>query len=213
MACGASKGRFRARHTDHRGMNTTLVATLIGVVGTVVGTIGGVLITQLLSDRREKAAWERESERERARWAREDAARTFEERRDAYISFYYANEEAGHRVHAYLMARLHGRDDAEPPSAWVPDAEEKLNALAIYGSQRVLDLAHEAQTQYRKMASEAEEWKTEDGTEPLDRRGDEWYFSRRDMLQAMRDDLGIPKDASVGTLSPRPLPHLARFAP
>ncbi len=53
-----------------------LVVAVIGLVATIVGTIVGVIITQRRSDRREKIAWERE------RWAREDAARTFELRRE-----------------------------------------------------------------------------------------------------------------------------------
>jgi hypothetical protein len=59
-----------------------LVVAVIGLVATIVGTIVGVIITQRRSDRREKIAWERERERERERWAREDAARTFELRRE-----------------------------------------------------------------------------------------------------------------------------------
>jgi len=75
----------------------------------------------------------------------------------------------------HLAGRIRGSDDAE----------EKLTALAIYGTQRVLDLAREAQTQYRKIAIEASDWKPEDGIEPLDRRGDQWEASRHDTLQAM----------------------------
>jgi hypothetical protein len=92
-------------------MNTTLVVAVIGVVGTVVGTISGVLITQLLSDRREKAAWDRETEREQARWAREDEARTFEYRRAAYVDFYQANVETGQSVSVFIAARARGDAD------------------------------------------------------------------------------------------------------
>jgi hypothetical protein len=78
----------------------------------------------------------------------------------------------------HLAGRIRGSDDAE----------EKLTALAIYGTQRVLDLAREAQTQYRKIAIEASDWKPEDGIEPLDRRGDQCEASRHDTLQAMTVD-------------------------
>src|ERR1700720_4141159 len=95
---------------DHLRMTTTplwvpLAVAALGLLGTVVGAISGVLVTQRRADKREVDAWERESEQERERWAREDAARTFEERRDTYISFYHANGEPGRRVHAYLVAR------------------------------------------------------------------------------------------------------------
>jgi hypothetical protein len=204
---------------DHLRVTTTplwvpLAVAALGLLGTVVGAISGVLITQRRADKREVEAWERESQRERERWAREDAARTFEQRRDAYIDFYRANGDAGREVHSYLSARVRGFQlkDEVAPSSWVPEAEEKLSALAIYGSQRVLDLAHDAQFQYRMMATEAREWKTEDGIGPLDRRGDEWSFARDLLLQAMRSDLGIPEDESGRSVSRRDLPHLARIA-
>ena len=95
-------------------MNTTplwvpLVVAGIGLLGTIIGTIAGVLITQRRSDRRERESWVRERERERERWAREDALRTFEQRRDAYIDFYESLRE---------MARTaydHGMGLSEPP--------------------------------------------------------------------------------------------------
>lgn len=65
-----------------------LVVAGIGVLGTLVGAIGGVLVTQRRSDRREEVVWQREREREQQRWAREDAARTFERRLEAYSEFY-----------------------------------------------------------------------------------------------------------------------------
>jgi hypothetical protein len=73
-------------------VNTTplwvpLVIAVLGVLGSVCGTIAGVVITQRRSDRREEERWARERERERASWAREDARRTFEERRDCYVEF------------------------------------------------------------------------------------------------------------------------------
>ncbi|WP_157896391.1 hypothetical protein [Mycobacteroides chelonae] len=191
----------------------TLLVAGLGFVGTVGGAIGGVLITQRSSERREAAARLLESDRERQRQIREDAARTFEQRRDSYLGFYHSNGLAGRLVHEYLVMRIRGVDDAEPPPSWVPDAEEKLNALAIYGTQRVLDLAHEAQFQYRQMAIEAAAWTPEDGTKPLDRRGDQWYSARHEMLRVMREELGIPQDETGELFAPRDLPHLARYLP
>src|SRR6476469_10864229 len=71
-----------------------LTVAVIGLIATIVGTISGVIITQRRSDRREKVAWERERERERERWAREDAARTFDLRRESYIEFYTVVDQA-----------------------------------------------------------------------------------------------------------------------
>jgi len=61
-----------------------LAAAAIALLATVVG----VLITQRWSAHREDARWEREREQEREAWEREDAARTFEQRRQAYVDFY-----------------------------------------------------------------------------------------------------------------------------
>jgi hypothetical protein len=60
-----------------------LIVAILGLIATIVGTISGVIITQRRSDRRETVAWERQRERERELWAREDAARTFDLRRDS----------------------------------------------------------------------------------------------------------------------------------
>jgi hypothetical protein len=62
---------------------------VLGLIGTAGGAIAGVVITQRRSDARDRAAWKRERER----WAREDAARTLDLRREAYIEFYAANKE------------------------------------------------------------------------------------------------------------------------
>ena len=60
--------------------------------------------------------------------------------------------------------------------------------------------AHEAQTQYRKMAIEASDWKPEDGIEPLDRRGDQWEASRHNTLQAMTvDEQAVFRTISTAT--------------
>ena len=60
---------------------------VLGVAGSVTGTVVGVVLTQRRSDRREDERWARERARERAAWAREDARRTFDQRRDCYIDF------------------------------------------------------------------------------------------------------------------------------
>jgi hypothetical protein len=188
----------------------TLLVAGLGFMGTVGGAIGGVLVTQRSAEKREAAARQLESDREKQRWTREDAARTFDQRRDAYLSFYHANGQIGRRIHEYLVMRIHGVDDVEPPPSWMPDAEEKLNALAIYGTQRVVDLANEAQFQYRKMAMEAAAWEPESGTRSLDDRGDQWFSARHNMLQVMREELGIPQE-ETGELWTRDLPHFARY--
>jgi hypothetical protein len=59
---------------------------MLGFVGTLGGALGGVVITQRSAEKRERENRTDELGREHARWAREDEARTFEQRRDAYIA-------------------------------------------------------------------------------------------------------------------------------
>lgn len=124
-------------------MNTTplwvpLLVAGLGVLGTVVGTILGVLITQRRADRREQEAREHEVERERRQWAREDAARTFDHRREAYVEFYEALRGMA------LKAYLHGLGSHDPslddemlPADWQAPTLHRLQHLRIYASPEV----------------------------------------------------------------------------
>jgi hypothetical protein len=127
----------------HRQMATTplwvaLAVAAIGVVGTVVGTIGGVLMTQRRSDRREDRNWNREREREQERWAREDAARTFEHRRDAYSAFYEAVREMARQAYDHGMGL---GDHNELPFDWQLPIYRRLQHLRLYATPAVADAA------------------------------------------------------------------------
>ncbi|KXX60281.1 hypothetical protein AZG88_38225 [Rhodococcus sp. LB1] len=61
-----------------------LVVAAIGLITTVTG----VVVTQILANRRERASWNRDLQREQVRWTREDQRLTFEQRRTAYVEFY-----------------------------------------------------------------------------------------------------------------------------
>jgi hypothetical protein len=119
-----------------------LVVAGLGVLGTIIGTIAGVVITQKRSDRREERNWNREREREREQWAREDALRTFEERRNSYLEFYDSLQK---------MARqtwLYGRGLAEKSAfEWKPPSLDSLHRLRLYASPEVAEaaaVAHDA---------------------------------------------------------------------
>src|SRR3954454_22785344 len=90
-----------------------LVIAGIGVISTLAGSLGGVLITQRRSDRRDDKIWQRERQREQGRWAREDRARTFEHRRDAYVDF-YAHLTA---IRPVAAARQRGTSHNDPAAA------------------------------------------------------------------------------------------------
>jgi hypothetical protein len=184
-----------AKLRDHPRVNTVL-PVIVAAFG-IAGTLGGVWLTQRRADRREDMTWTREIERRKRLWAREDAAQTFEHRRTAYVDFYQANLQAAQRVSAYIGARLRGDDEADLPPAWASEAEEQLQALEIYAAPRVTELAHEAQTAYRKMAHGAREWqgdRSDDSIKQLQERADEWEVSTHELLDAIRRDLGVLSD-------------------
>lgn len=84
---------FKGRVSWECRRGCCLLSPAIGFLGSIFGALaafGGVMLTQRRSDRRDESAWAREREREHARWTREDAARTFELKREAYITYFDA---------------------------------------------------------------------------------------------------------------------------
>lgn len=123
-------------------MNPTIVVAILGLVGTLGGALGGVLITQWRSDARERASWERETQRERERWGREDEARTFEERRDAYIAFYAALDQTLARINLQFHPPPH---ELTPfPQGWDYSMYATLQRVEIYGSESLVAAARHA---------------------------------------------------------------------
>jgi len=59
----------------------------------------GIVVTQIMANRRERASWQRDTDREQQRWEREDQAMTFDYRRAAYVEFYESLRKMGLRVH------------------------------------------------------------------------------------------------------------------
>ncbi len=163
-----------------------LVVALIGVVGTVVGTIGGVLITQRAADRREKASRAHGLEREQARWTREDVARTFEHRREAYATFYEALRDAMARIN-YLIAWGPGGPDTRLEGGWDYHLRERLQNLEIYGSAEVVALAWRA-------FEVTQAWGDRSGPGSTDEVLDiESAKAREALIVGIRQDLGVPK--------------------
>jgi Na+/glutamate symporter len=69
-------------------MSTPLWVPLVVAAFGLVSTVVGIVVTQVMANRRERANWQRDTDREQQRWQREDQARTFEHRRAAYGVFY-----------------------------------------------------------------------------------------------------------------------------
>ena len=117
-----------------------LVAT-IGLIATVTAAIAGVLITQRRSDRREEKTWQRERERERERWSREDQARTFEHRRDAFAAFYEAVNADYMQVRIWREEHGSSLDDDKVPDEWARATGEKMQLVQLYATPKLANLA------------------------------------------------------------------------
>lgn len=116
-------------------MASTLVPLIVGLLG----GLGSALVTQLLANRREDARWRREREREQALWAREDAARSYDHRRNAYLDFI----KEVLRQRKAIAAAQEDRDgsDFDPPGDYLARAYERLVQIQIFGSQEAAKLA------------------------------------------------------------------------
>jgi hypothetical protein len=167
---------------------------LIGVIGTLVGTLGGVLITQRRSDDREQAAWDREIQRERERWSREDEARTFGQRRDAYIGFYEALGQ--------VLSRINHQFDPAPVEpvpfspGWDYSMYSQLQRVEIYGSESLVQMAQRAFEVVTAWGGTLRPDPKEPGSVLHD--GDLSYEAGGApmmFIAALREELGVPKGA------------------
>lgn len=165
-----------------------LVVAGIGVAGTLTAGVAGGLITQRWSDRRESNAWAREREREREHWSREDEARTFEHRRQAYVDFYEAVKALARTAydHGYGFT-----EEAELPEGWQADAFAKLARLEFYADRRVATAASAA---YAAAWSWGQYGKYDDPDDPdFYERQQKYDDAELEMLLLMRQSLSIPE--------------------
>jgi hypothetical protein len=115
-----------------------LLQVYIPLVVALLG-IGGVLLNQHMANRREDARIRGEHEREQRTWAREDAARSYEHRRAAYIEF--LND---HHRYWNTVASAHLRDQPEPPEDWLVPLHDRLVEIDIFGTTQAATLARAA---------------------------------------------------------------------
>lgn len=159
----------------------TLIVAAMGFVATIVG----VMITQRRSDRREDKNWERERERERARWAREEAARTFEQRQEAYAEFYESLREMTRTVYDHGVGLSEGSD---LPLDWNLPTFRKLQHLELYASTEVANFALAAYFSCRQWGHNAVRGQDDEQFRSLQQ------LTEQDiglLLDALRADLGV----------------------
>jgi hypothetical protein len=165
-----------------------LVVAGLGVLGTLAGGIVGSVLTQRRADRREDKAWGREREREQERWAREDEARTFEHRRQAYLDFYVAVKALARKAYNHGYGLI---DEAELQEGWQSDAFEKLHRVEFYADR---DVAAAASKAYSAAWSWGQYGKYDDPNDPdFYERQQKYDDAELQMLALMRDRLSIPE--------------------
>ena len=178
-----------------------LVVAILGLVGTAGGAISGVLITQRRSDRRENTAWQRERERERDRWTREDAARTFELRRQAYIEFHEAvQRQRGNLQVAYFVQMYEGSpEEQRKPSREIEnEVTHALHKVRIYGSDVVVTAALAVKEQLQNTFKILEPKKGKPTAAVPDQDGTRLKHLRAidageaELVRVIRVDLGVP---------------------
>jgi hypothetical protein len=173
-------------------VNPTIVVAILGLVGTIGGALGGVLITQWRSDARERAAWERETQRERERWGREDEARTFEERRDAYIAFYDILNQTLGRINLQFHPPPH--EPTPFPQGWDYPMFATLHRVEIYGSESLVAAAKHAVEVIAAWGNSVHPDPDEPGAIVHDEElSYEAGGSQMTWIAAVRTELGVPK--------------------
>lgn len=177
---------------------STWITLAVAALG-IAGTLGGAWLTQRRADKRETANWNRELEREQARWAREDTARTFEHRRQAYVDFYQAAVDNKMQSWDYIVD-VHIEGEPDRPIAGGGTLQEALDLIQIYGSPRVRDLAEKVKQECWRFRREAVREDLDLGPE-INKLQDEWEAATTDLLDAIREELGVPNTGASGPVS------------
>lgn len=164
-----------------------LLVAGIGLIGALAGGVVGSVLTQRQADKREDRAWARERERQREGWTREDEARTFEHRREAYIDFYVAVKALARTAYGHS----YGFTEPELPEGWQDDAFSKLHRLEFYADR---ELAAAASKAYGAAWSWGQYGKYDDPDDPdLYERQQKYDSAELEMLMLMRNRLAIPE--------------------
>lgn len=180
-------------------MNTPMWLPLVVAAVGIVGTLSGVWLTSHLAHKREAISWTRQQEQEKTRWAREDAARTFEFRRSAYVAFYEAAFDALLLIAVYMgkVARLEVDADADAEvTGRDADLQKALDAIRIYGTPRVLALAEEVQqglASSRVVVSQMHVTQIDDHLKKESETGGRAFA---ELHFAIREELGVPNTDS-----------------
>jgi hypothetical protein len=163
-------------------MATTPLWVPLAVAGlAVAGTLAGVIFTQAWNNRLDERRWTREGDRLREAQAREDADRTYEHRRGAYVDFLQELERLQRIVWAFdPEGRPLDDDDVDEVFKGL---SERLVAVRVFGTYEADLLARDCLNKLQVSALHPEDAaRSEDAV----RAGAEY-------LLQIRKDLGVPR--------------------
>jgi hypothetical protein len=112
------------------------ISLAIAALG-IAGALSGVVLTQRQANRRDALAWKREEQ-----------SRTFEQRRDAYLSYYEATRALFLKVYEHGGGSSENPGNPEVPDDFAQPVYFMLTQLQIYGSPAVFSAAR---TVYEKL--------------------------------------------------------------
>jgi hypothetical protein len=154
----------------------------------ILGTLSGVWLSQRAAAKREAVSWAREVQREKDKWEREDQARTFEQRRTAYVEFYELVEATWTSVNQWISWGEE-RPDLQLRPDWDHELWDKLSAVRIYGSEAVYASALRA-------FELVEAWHSHSGPSRNDESLDiQAGAAKNRLLAAIRRELGVKSDS------------------
>jgi hypothetical protein len=149
-----------------------------GVLGALAALLG-VFLNGWLTNRREAARWERDRDLQAQAWARDDAARSYEHRREAYLNF--VTQWRLHHDMAWRY-RTFGKNGPDPDYDWMDDLYDSFVALQIFGTRSAVEAAEAALKNLSAYCTE----------------GKDLQYSLFEEVQAqIRRDLSIPDVSSV----------------
>ncbi|MFI7118276.1 hypothetical protein [Amycolatopsis sp. NPDC049868] len=181
--------------------NPTLWGSLITGLMTGVIALSGVIYTQRRADRRERDQWNREREHEQILWEREEAARTFEQRREGYSAFYERLRSMAKTIYDAGLGLGPELDDE-----WQYPLYQELLRLELYATPKVHKLADKAYNELWHWGDLVDTEAAAASASTTDPNSDDFgsaaFYQAQEtfdeaqelLLAAMRDDLRVPKD-------------------
>ena len=171
--------------------STTPLWVPLAVAGLgITGTLFGVFLTQRQANKSDALVWERNQQQ----WDRDDALRTFDHRRDAYVAFYEAVTDMTLAIYNHGIGKSAKPDDSDDggmPEGFHLPAHRALQRLRIYATPTVTEAAEDAYGHAWLWGSSARYSQPDHDFYGVQAKFDD---AESELLMAIREDLKVPND-------------------